>query len=162
MKKLSTNNWILIGVVAVAVILGGWWIMSRDASSTNENEEEETVDTSSVPIDLSSTPSTTSDDESVSVVDQPAGETVTVSSANFTESGWIAIRDDRGWILGAGRFATGAHSNVSVELLRGTTAGERYQVLLYIDDGDGVFDLDKEILVTRSDGSVAGAMFTAE
>ena len=125
MKNISTNNWILIGAVAVAVLFGGWWLMNRDTTTQSENENEngeEVVDTTSTPIDLSSVPSTTSDNESVSVMNQPAGETVTVSSVKFTESGWVAIRDDRGWTLGASRFEAGTHSNVTVHLLRGTTA----------------------------------------
>lgn len=163
MNKLSRNNWILIGIVAVALIGGGWWLMGSDVDTENENDdEEESAETNSSPIDVSPGSSTISNDESVSVSDQPARETVAVSSAKFTESGWIAIRDDRGWTLGATRFVAGTHSNVAVQLLRGTTAGERYQVLLYIDDGDGAFDLEKEILVTRSDGSVSGATFTAQ
>jgi len=75
--------------------------------------------------------------------------------------GWIAVRDSNGRTLGAGRFEAGTHSNVEVPLLRTTLTGQSYQVLIYVDDGDRVFDLHSDILVTRSDGSVAGDVFSA-
>ena len=164
MDKLSANNWIVIGAGALVLLLGAWWLMANPASpsegKTENTEQEETGSTSTV--DVSSVVSTTSDGESISVVDQPAGDRVAVSNVEFTQSGWIAVRDDRGWTLGASRFGAGTHEDVVVKLLRATTPGQRYQVLLYIDDGDGAFDLETEILVIRSDGSVAGTTFSAQ
>lgn len=168
MDKISGTNWMIIGIVVVLLISGGWWLMNRETAMTpeieNESSEEVSTDNSSptVPVTPSAGGSITSNEEAVSVPDQASGEQVTVSSVKFSAPGWVAVRDDRGWTLGASRFEAGIHTNVTVKLLRGTTAGERYQVLLYIDDGDGAFDLEKEILVTRNDGSVAGAIFTAQ
>ena len=161
MDTLSTNNWIVIGVGAAVLIFGAWWFMTNSSATTAGKESTEKDTDSKVSIDLSSVISTTSDTESVSVSDQPAGNIVAVSSVTFTQSGWIAVRDDRGWTLGAGRFEAGTHTNAAVSLLRATIPGERYQVLLYIDDGEEEFDFKKEILVTRSDGSIAGTTFKA-
>jgi hypothetical protein len=160
----SKNNQMVIGFVIVAILLGGLWFLTRGATppANDMTGTDAMEDSGTVPIDLDTVASTTSDDESVLVPDQPAGDVVAVSNVTFTQSGWIAVRDDRGWTLGAGRFDEGMHSDVMVKLLRTTTPGERYQVLLYIDDGDKEFDLDKEILVTRSDGSVAGTTFGAQ
>ncbi len=164
MDKLSTNNWIVIGIGAAVVLLGGWWFVTNSPVPSLDvaNTEEGALGADETSIDLNTVVSTTSDSESVSVADQPAGDAVTISSVTFTETGWIAVRDDRGWTLGAGRIEAGTHKDMVINLLRGTIAGERYQVLLYIDDGDQVFDLKKEILVTRSDGSIAGAIFEAQ
>jgi hypothetical protein len=99
--------------------------------------------------------------EAVSVGDQPAGSYVMVKSVTLPQMGWVAVRDSSGRTLGAARFEAGTYSAVQVPLLRNTVSGEHYQVLLYIDDGDKVFDLHKDTLVMNADGSVAGTTFTA-
>ena len=156
------NNKVLIGGVIVVLVVGGLWFMTREATPPIDTTDTGAEDSDTAPIDLTTVVSTTSDGESVSVSDQPAGDAIVVSNVTFTQSGWVTVRDDRGWTLGAGRFEPGTHTNVSVKLLRGTVAGERYQVLLYIDDGERQFELEKEILVTRSDGSIAGTTFRAQ
>ena len=98
----------------------------------------------------------------MTVADQPAGSVVKIASLTLSQLGWVAIRDSKGWVLGAGRFEAGTSSNVEVVLLRNTVAGEKYQVLLYSDDGDKQYDLHKDSLVMNADASVAGATFTAQ
>jgi len=165
-NKMSTNNLILIGVVIVVFVAGGWWLLTRDFTSptgeTSGDTAKDEGNRGASAEDISAPSTTTSDGESVSVANQPAGSMVAVSSVTFTETGWIAVRDSGGWTLGAGRFDAGTYENVAVKLLRATEAGERYQILLYHDDGDQQFDLKKESLVTHSDGTVAGVMFTAQ
>lgn len=87
---------------------------------------------------------------------------VTVKSATFAQVSWLAVRDVDGRTLGAGRFEPGTHTDFEVPLLRATTAGGRYQVLIYVDDGDKAFNLHQDILVMRADGSVAGDVFSAQ
>jgi hypothetical protein len=96
----------------------------------------------------------------VEVADQPAGSIVAIHSVTLVKMGWVAVRDNEGRILGAARFDEGTHTGI-VELLRNTVAGNSYQVLLYVDDGDRAFDLHKDILVSESDGRVAGTTFVA-
>ena len=86
---------------------------------------------------------------------------IQVKKASLVQIGWIAVRDGNGRTLGAGRFEPGVHADVEVPLLRTTEAGQSYQALIYVDDGDKEFDLHKDILVTKDDGSVAGDIFSA-
>ncbi|RJR14114.1 hypothetical protein C4585_00765 [Candidatus Parcubacteria bacterium] len=166
MEKIFSDNRLLIGGAAALVIIGALWFMTRDAEApTAETGNQNTVANETTNENnestLPTTPSRTSDDESITVEDQAATSSVKISSVTFAETGWVAVRDDRGWTLGAKRFEPGTHTDVIMTLLRATEAGQRYQALLYIDDGDGKFDLEKEILLTRSGGSVAGVMFSA-
>jgi hypothetical protein len=85
-----------------------------------------------------------------------------VSSVTFSKPGWIAVRDERSWTLGAAWFDAGTHTDVTIELLRATEAGKSYQVQLYIDTlGDHTYDVHGETLVMNADGSVAGSNFKA-
>ncbi|KKW19514.1 MAG: hypothetical protein UY61_C0055G0003 [Candidatus Adlerbacteria bacterium GW2011_GWC1_50_9] len=165
--KTSTSNLIFIGIVVVVLVAGGWWLLTRDSAvddATGGNVAEDTnMDAADVSTETIAPPSTTtSDGETISVASQSAGNSVTISSVTLTEMGWIAVRDDRGWTLGAARLDAGTHENIVVELLRATESGQRYQVLLYHDDGDREFDLKKESLITHSDGTVAGVMFKVQ
>ena len=86
---------------------------------------------------------------------------VAVASATLSDEGWIAVRDSEGKTLGAALFAPGTYENVSVPLLRATSAGETYQVLIYFDDGTKTFNLHTETIVLNPDGTVAGTTFIA-
>ena len=124
-----------------------------------------TTDTSAVKNDSTTaspdTRSVTMSGQAVTVVDQPAGSIVKVASVTLPDIGWVAVRDNNGRVLGARRFEAGTNENVEVILLRNTVAGEKYQVLLYVDDGDKAYDLHKDSLVMNADASVAGTTFTA-
>ena len=82
----------------------------------------------------------------LSIVDQPAGDTVSIESVTVPPPGvWIAVREveehdgDLGNVLGALRV-TGPRTSVSVPLLRATKAERPYAVELYRDDNIGTFD----------------------
>lgn len=170
----DTGNRIIAGIILGLIFIGGWWLIARNAAggfsasqdSRNVQEEgapEDVVTPSPVLGPISAdTPTIAGSHESVSVEDQVAGMTVKIKAATLAQIGWIAIRDADGRTLGAGRFEAGSYADVEVPLLRATTAGERYQVLIYVDDGDKAFDLHKDILVMRADGSVAGTIFSAK
>ena len=86
----------------------------------------------------------------VSVHDQPAGSSVTVDSVSVPAPGvWVAVEelegDDLGNVLGAAR-ALGPATNLSVHLLRATVPAQTYAVVLYRDNGDGVFDQHSDSL----------------
>src|SRR3990167_9262955 len=113
MNNLSTNNWIILGIGAGVLLLGVWWFMTSSpvgSGNSAKTEKEGALDAEESSIDLSTVISTKSDSESVSIADQVASDTITVASVSFTQSGWVAVRDDRGWTLGAGRFEKGTHT----------------------------------------------------
>ena len=97
------------------------------------------------------------------VVDQTAGTRVLIASVAFTNDGWVVIHEDAsgkpGRILGAQRFIAGNYKDVSVDLLRGTVAGESYSAMLHTDDGDHTFDDAKDVPVTNANGMPVMANF---
>lgn len=148
------------GAAAVAVLIGGWLLLSAGGLMPSGSGGDQEVDETIPPPPPS--PTAQSSGETISVSDQPAGMTISVASLTLPQMGWVAVRDNKGWILGAGRFEAGEHQNASVPLLRATVASERYQALLYVDDGDKQFDFKKDTLIIEGDGSVAGTMFSAQ
>lgn len=80
----------------------------------------------------------------LSVTDQPAGSTVTVTDLSVSlPSQWVAIYDERegkpSWILGASRVRAGDTVTV-VNLLRPTVAGATFYAAILNDDGDDTFN----------------------
>ncbi len=182
MDENANVNWVIAGVGLLIIIVGGWWVISHNASGAGtmatstatttmtDNTSTSGSDTNSQSAGSETTtgssatpePTAAASGDTVSVADQPAGTSVAVASVTLSKDGWVAIRDDKGWTLGAAWFPAGTQHTVSVQLLRATEAGKRYQALLFIDTaGDHTFDVHGETLVTNSDGSIAGAMFTA-
>jgi hypothetical protein len=168
----NTSNRTVLAVVVVVLIVGAWFLgraslsgemspsMSASGTTTGRTTSPATNSNQAMTETTGNVTAPVSSQESVSVSDQTAGMQVTVRSVSLPQTGWVAVRDSSGSVLGAGLFNAGTNSG-TVPLLRGTTAGERYQVLLYIDDGDKQFDLHKDTLLMNSDGSVAGTTFTA-
>jgi hypothetical protein len=85
------------------------------------------------------------------VADQLAGTQVALTQVTVSESSWIAIQEDNnglpGVILGAQRFDEGVYTGRTVDLLRGTTAGNTYHAVIRYDDGDKDFDHTKDLPV---------------
>lgn len=166
----DTGNRVIGGIVVALLIIGAWYlgttykapsrVKAKEATTTSMTTSQTETETPSATVSADTKTSISVGGSAVTVKDQPAGSSVTVASATLPQLGWIAVRDASGRTLGAGRFSAGTVTNAEVPLLRATEAGQRYQVLLYVDDGDKEFDLHKDTLVTNSDGSVAGATFT--
>ena len=103
---------------------------------------------------------------SLVVSDQPAGDTVSVSSLTLENAAWVAVHEDDngkpGRILGAQLFPAGATHDGTVELLRGTTEKGIYYAMLHADDGDHAFDAAKDMPINGADGNPVMAKFTAQ
>lgn len=186
---MDSRSWIITGVVTLVLILLAWWGIAhlRSASPVIGNEmkivqtdeagtqtavmvsaDEPTVtrivdapvDTTPVQAGAPS-PTDIAGGETVSTVDQEAGSHARISQARLKRPSWIAIKDTRGWVLGAGWFATSGE-NLSVPLLRATKAGEVYQAVIYVDNGNKRFDLHADTLLTSAEGAPLSSTFRAQ
>ena len=163
------RNWLSgVGVALVVVVAATFALHSKEtlspvlgdtSTTTNQNS------TSTRPVvtgtGLSLAVTTEARGEEISVLDQSAGASVTINSMTLTRKSWIAVKDVSGRILGAGLFAAGTTKG-DVSLLRNTLTGQRYEILIYVDDGDKQFDLHKDMLVTAMDGSPVSTAFNAQ
>jgi len=167
MDMNNTNNRVIAAVIVVILLIGAWYLGRMERSSANGYMTQNTTETGTSTLDGSytgqyATSSIGTAGASVSVADQTAGKTVAINSVTLPQTGWVAVRDAGGRILGAERFGTGTSNSVNVSLLRPTVAGQHYDVLLFIDNGDGLFDLHKDMVVKASDGSDVAGTFSAK
>jgi len=163
------RNWLSgVGVALVVVVAATFALHSKETLSPVLGDASTTTDetaTTTHPIITGSGPTlavtTEVRGEMLSVLNQSAGASVTIDSMTLSRKSWIAVKDTSGRILGAGLFAAGTPSG-DVSLLRNTLPGQRYEVLIYVDDGDKQFDLHKDMLVTAPDGSPISTAFNAQ
>jgi len=147
--------YIILGFV-VGIILGVLIWAPADLPQREKNDPGLTV----IPIE-----NRAESNDAVESVDQSASITALVPYVRVGTTSWVAIRENNGEllgrILGAYKVAAGIHENVVVELLRAMSPHTMYAVVLYTDNGDGVFDHRMDTLV-ESEGSPISAAFVAE
>ena len=166
----NTRNWIIGGVVVILLLVLAWWLFTKPQSATTGMNATSTATTTTTGSTTTGTMGSTStgtetmtttlNGESVQVDDQKAGNSVTITKMNVTKSTWLAVRDST-HVLGARRFEPGVTSG-TIPLLRSTTAGQTYTVVMYVDDGDKAFDMHKDSLITNAGGAPVGDMFVAQ
>lgn len=167
----NTRNWIIGGVIVIILLVLAWWLFTKPqglhlgssattTATTTGSTTTGTVGSTSSTTSGAGTVTTTLNGESVQVDDQAAGNSVTVAKMNVTKSTWLAVRDAT-HVLGARRFEPGVTSG-TIPLLRSTTKGQTYTIVMYVDDGDKAFDMHKDSLITNSGGAPVGDMFVAQ
>lgn len=101
----------------------------------------------------------------ISVSNQASSMQVLLTAATLEHAGWAVIHEDRGGkpgnILGAQRLNGGTHSNVIVDLLRGTNAGGIYYAMLHGDNGDRTFDYKVDVPLIDGTGNPVMVRFMA-
>lgn len=154
-------GWLAVGVV-VGVVLAwaGTSLLQRNASAT-PSDASQTASSTTSGTDL---PAVTANSDALMVQSpQKAGLSVAIEKAAVTAPTWVVVYESRdgkpGNVLGAGIFTTDQTSG-TVELLRGTLAGQTYFVTEQVDNGDRKFSLKEDPLVAI-DGQTLWVTFTA-
>lgn len=124
-------------------------VTENEDDEVTENENSETAEVTPEPP----APSLEVGDGRVVVRDQKAGATIELESATYPVSeGWIGVReynnDKLGFILGVVRFSE-SQGLVPAEIIlqRPTTAGNRYAVVIFTEDGDYDFNLATDVQI---------------
>ncbi|HYF10651.1 MAG TPA: hypothetical protein VD967_03570 [Candidatus Paceibacterota bacterium] len=128
-------------------------------------------DEGGTPDDADSAPLSESDDrpepvsvegDAIMVNDQPAGPIVEVTMLTLAEPGWVAVYEDRngapGNVLGAARFEEGMHLG-EISLLRSTSPGRTYYLILHADTPSRDFDLKKNPPIIDASGASIRSTF---
>lgn len=122
--------------------------------SAEEGSEANSADTASAETPAE-TPALEVGDGSVTVNDQPAGSSIALESATYPVSeGWIGVREynneQLGFILGVVRFSE-SQGLVPEEIVlqRPTSAGNRYAVVIFTEDGDFDFSLAGDVQIDQ-------------
>jgi hypothetical protein len=149
-----------VGIIA-GVLLAGIWSPRQGEVSSAASSTQLAASTS---ISASTAPKTTPTEAPLTVSDQPAGPSVTISRLNIAKPTWVVIyvsREGRpGNALGARLFFAGDKQG-KVGLLRNTEPGQNYFVGLSVDNGDHSFSLSKDLPLADADGGPLWATFTA-
>jgi hypothetical protein len=141
-KEAKEQKGLVVAVIALGLIFGfvvGRAIKGKEAGEIISEEQKAPVTEEVLTEKISVTNLST-----VSVANnQIAGKIVSVENVKLTDNAWVVVREDvngkMGNILGAQWLPKGTDSATTVELLRGTTAGNTYYLVLYNDNGDRIF-----------------------
>lgn len=161
----------------VGLLIGGMlvWAFSGPTPATSEVEPTETETTSETGSSSTedgtgngngqnnssdteanaavTTPTLPVGNGAVTVAAQPAGTVVNLGAATYpVGEGWIGVRDysndQLGTILGVVRFSeSDGLVPERITLLRATTAGRTYAVVMFADDGDRVFQSATDVQI---------------
>lgn len=116
---------------------------TKSNDSVVAKEEETTMTLPELPVG----------DGSVVVNNQPASLVVELESVTYPISeGWIGVReynnDQLGYILGVARFSESQGLiPENIELLRSTSAGSHYAIVIFTEDGDFDFSLAGDVQI---------------
>lgn len=170
LKKFVTPaiSGIVIGLI-IGLIVNTDWGVPKDSNKEGDvkitvNEKvEDNKDLIVVPT-LAVVYNTTTDEKaSIEVKDQDAGFAVKVSDVKVSLPTWVAVREvvgtSAGNILGAGLIRENS-TNVNIDLLRATNADLQYQVYLYQDDGDLIFDFKRDLLIVKDRAPLSAGFIT--
>lgn len=159
----------------VGLLIGGMLVWafsgpSADAptNKTDDQKKEEVKDEEKKEVGAETKVETTSGQEAgvvkalpklevgdgkVQVEDQKASQTIELASATYPVSeGWIGVRqydnEKLGYILGVARFSEEQGLVPSeIPLLRSTTAGKTYAIVIFKEDGDRKFNLGGDVQI---------------
>ena len=142
----SRSEWTSIGITGIIlIILGVYFFFSPPAPEVTYS-----------PVAL--------EGGSITVTDQDVVDTVTLN-AELVAPGWITIHFSMSGapadVVGTSQYLeTGVYEDLLLTLDEEMTPGWAYIALLHVDDGDGVFDIQKDLPVSVN-GEVVRPTFVA-
>lgn len=174
------NRMIGVGIAGLLVGFGLGWLWFSERANVNEDRGSPLATTSADALlqemdtengSVSQTMTEPNETKTVGaaeyrifVTTQTAGTQVVIAKLGLKEKAWVVIHEDSrgrpGNILGARRFEAGEYVAGVIELLRNTTPGGVYYVMIHSDNGDQTFESLSDTALTADDGSPLMERFT--
>ncbi len=166
-SNFSTIALIIILIVAVFIIFNDRTdepitdepiLLDEEENETDISHEEELNDETEEEIVF---------DDSLTIEDQDAGNSVLVSNLSLSEKRWVVIHEETngkpGNILGARLFFEN-DTDGEVDLLRETKENSKYYAILYKvaerdKEQDRIFDTDRDLPLVKENGEMKTVVF---
>lgn len=147
-------QWILtIAIIVIILILGGYMFSVRNNSA--EVGEENPIGT---------TDQNLTGANRIVMSDQFPGNIVYVATVELAQDGFVVIHKNNGGnpgaVIGSGFFRPGVQPG-SIDLTENTVDGMSYFAELHVDDGDGVFNAEKDLPARDVNGAFVIKAFKA-
>jgi hypothetical protein len=142
-------QWIVTIIVIIIIVILGYWLFSKNGSSTPNQPTTSTVNTPTTPVSTEA--------NSVVVTDQYPGNVVYISSVRLANPGFVVIQKNNGGtpgaVIGTQYFAAGINPG-KITLTSPTVDGGLYYASLYSDSvSNQKFDITKDSLIQDSHGT---------
>jgi hypothetical protein len=167
MAEEKQDNQKTIVAFVVGLLIGAllMWVFSgpNDAKKSDDTKDTDVTANEEAEVEVMDTSDDTTADEGpatlpvgegkVVVEDQAAGMTVALESATYpVGEGWIGVRqysdDSLGYILGVVRFSESQGLVPDEIILQApTTAGNKYAVVIFTENGDFDFSLADDVQI---------------
>ncbi|NTV44147.1 MAG: hypothetical protein HGA67_00420 [Candidatus Yonathbacteria bacterium] len=156
-KVSPTARMFAVGIIGIIIGWGGYYLWdNRDIAKGNNDTPTAEENSENASDSITSEKPSMPEEISAVVGEQPEGMHVSVSSVTTDRTIWVAVREDTdgalGNILGAALVFPGTYEGVWIDLMRNTFAGQKYHVVIYVDDGDKVFDYTKDVMLPGLNG----------
>ncbi|QQS22594.1 hypothetical protein IPM19_03105 [bacterium] len=164
--KQKTNKHLIEGLIALVLIIGlGWLVLrSRNASAPTEttNTQNSQQPATQTPAPTNTTPATNqlASNDSVAVSTQSDNtKVVYIDNVNLSKPGFVVITtegpDDAVKVIGTSKLITaGEKQDLQITLSNHILDSSiNYSVLLYQDNGDKVFNIKTDTLLTGKNSS---------
>ncbi len=152
---IKTWQWVVTVIVIIVLIIIGILVFGNDKGVTDDTTATDTAMTD-----------TTASSELNRIVmgDQFPGNVVFVSSVMLENGGWVEIHADNngqpGAYIGSQYFNKGINTG-KITLTKPTVEGGLYYAMLHSDDGDKVFNAEKDLPLKDSKGNIIMKLFRA-
>lgn len=155
---------IVISLIFVIVLVGGYYLYTNDGFDSNlfkkSPEEAPVIDENLVQNSNNQSLLSSIGENVVLIVEQPPAVEIMAHGVKLSNPGWLVIRNQASEIVGfVGVIPKGEFKNIKVTMNELYPSGSAFSAMLQFDDGDGIFNPEKDLPVSDSAGNIVLMQF---